>query len=223
MERSKFSQYLFSILRSKMRKNNKNRKGFTLIELLVVIAIIAILAVVVVLTLNPAELLRQSRDSNRMSDFATLKSAIGLYSADVNTSTPMYGANDWIYTYPLGATTTVSYYTGVTSSTFGLTTTVNSYGTTTVVNSRNVNGTGWIPLNFSAISSGAPIGALPVDPTDSTGTPMYAYVYVATSTTYKLSTHMESSKYGNGGPSDVVSTDGGNATGSYEQGTNLSL
>ena len=38
----------------------KRSSGFTLIELLVVIAIIAILAVVVVLTLNPAELLRQS-------------------------------------------------------------------------------------------------------------------------------------------------------------------
>jgi prepilin-type N-terminal cleavage/methylation domain-containing protein len=38
--------------------------GFTLIELLVVIAILAIIAVVVILTLNPAELLRQSRDAN---------------------------------------------------------------------------------------------------------------------------------------------------------------
>src|SRR5208337_1332087 len=65
---------------------NKRRKGFTLIELLVVIAIIAILAVVVILTLNPAELLRQSRDSNRVSDFATLKSALGLYGADVSTT-----------------------------------------------------------------------------------------------------------------------------------------
>jgi prepilin-type N-terminal cleavage/methylation domain-containing protein len=227
MERSKFSQYLFSILRSKMRKNNKNRKGFTLIELLVVIAIIAILAVVVVLTLNPAELLRQSRDSNRMSDFATLKSAIGLYSADVNTSTPMYGsggtASDTLYTYALGAPTTSTTYVGAASTSFGFSSTINSYASMVVVNSRAVDGTGWIPLAFSKISSGAPIGALPVDPTDSTSSPMYIYVYAATSTTYKLSTHMESFKYGNGGPSDVVSTDGGNATGSYEQGTNLSL
>ena len=41
------------------------RSGFTLIELLVVIAIIAILAVVVILTLNPAQLLAQARDSTR--------------------------------------------------------------------------------------------------------------------------------------------------------------
>jgi prepilin-type N-terminal cleavage/methylation domain-containing protein len=53
-----------------------SRKAFTLIELLVVIAIIAILAVVVVLTLNPAEILKQSRDSNRVSDMDTLTHAL---------------------------------------------------------------------------------------------------------------------------------------------------
>src|SRR5271156_6624921 len=60
-------------------KNRKNKKGFTLIELLVVIAIIAILSVVVILTLNPAELLRQSRDSDRISDLCTLRTALALY------------------------------------------------------------------------------------------------------------------------------------------------
>ena len=73
-------------------RNHKKQKGFTLIELLIVIAIIAILAVVVVLTLNPAELLRQARDSNRISDFATIKSALSLYAEDVVTTTPMYGS-----------------------------------------------------------------------------------------------------------------------------------
>ena len=52
-----------------MRKSS--RSAFTLIELLVVIAILAILAVVVVLVLNPAELLKQSRDANRLSDMQT--------------------------------------------------------------------------------------------------------------------------------------------------------
>src|ERR1700677_2137794 len=61
---------------------NKSKKGFTLIELLVVIAIIAILSVVVILTLNPAELLRQNRDSSRLSDMTTLNDAVSLYSQD---------------------------------------------------------------------------------------------------------------------------------------------
>ena len=62
-------------------------KGFTLIELLIVIGIIAVLAVVVLLTLNPAELLRQARDSNRVSDLASLNSALSYYLADVSGAT----------------------------------------------------------------------------------------------------------------------------------------
>ncbi len=57
-----------------MSLNHKERKekAFTLIELLVVIAILAVLAVAVTLILNPAELIRQGRDSIRLSDLATI-------------------------------------------------------------------------------------------------------------------------------------------------------
>lgn len=41
-----------------------NRKGFTLIELLIVIGILAVLATAVIMVLNPAELLKQARDSH---------------------------------------------------------------------------------------------------------------------------------------------------------------
>jgi prepilin-type N-terminal cleavage/methylation domain-containing protein len=217
-----------------MRKNNKNQKGFTLIELLVVIAIIAILAVVVILTLNPAELLRQARDSNRVSDFATLKSALGLYAADVNTTTPMYGsttpATDELYTADsnltaassTGATATSSF-TGAANWGFSAGT-ANTYYAVVSSSVRSINGNGWIPINFSAISSGAPIGALPVDPTNSGN---YFYIYAATSTSYKLAAKTESVKYSysasNDSANDIESTDGGNSSNTYEQGTNLSL
>jgi type II secretory pathway pseudopilin PulG len=62
------------------------RSAFTLIELLVVIAITEILSVVVMLTLNPAELLRQSRDSTRIADMGTLNTALGIFSEDVGSS-----------------------------------------------------------------------------------------------------------------------------------------
>lgn len=207
-------------------KNRKNQKGFTLIELLVVIAIIAVLSVVVILTLNPAELLRQARDSNRVSDMATIKSSLSLFGADVSTSSVnALGVYGTLYAN--------SGLTGVTSATFVgagagnwgfLTASVVTFATTT---SRAVNGTGWIPVNLSAISSGAPIGSLPVDPTNNAS---FTYAFSPSSTVFKVAAKMESVKYSfgggtgvSGGGGDVVSTDGGNNTTTYEVGTNLGL
>jgi len=208
-------------------KNNK-RKGFTLIELLVVIAIIAVLAVVVILSLNPAELLRQARDSNRISDMATLKSAISLYLADqtspnLASSTIGYAQVYFSQLNPPNMSNA--------SSGFSITGTVDfSAASTTGSTNRSVNSTGWIPVNFSAISSGSPLGSLPVDPTNSTtsvatqgGGPLI-YGYGAVSTlTFKLTAHMESAKFATGGTADVETPDGGNSVYTYEQGTNLTL
>jgi len=57
----------------------ESKKGFTLIELLIVIAIIATLATAVILILNPAELLRRTRDSQRLSDIKELQKALQLF------------------------------------------------------------------------------------------------------------------------------------------------
>jgi hypothetical protein len=73
---------------------------------------------------------------------------------------------------------------------------------------------------LSAISAGAPIGVWPVDPVNS-GALMY--IYAATTTSFKLATKMESTKYQANGANDVVSTDGGNNSTTYEQGSNLAL
>jgi prepilin-type N-terminal cleavage/methylation domain-containing protein len=197
-------------------KNIKNRSGFTLIELLVVIAIIAILSVVVILTLNPAELLRQARDSNRVSDMATIKSAESLFEADVATSSAnALGTYGWLYANSGAATSTTGY--GVSNWGYASTTFVTGVSTTA---SRLVNGSGWIPTNLSAISSGAPIGAFPVDPVNNAS---YTYTFAASSTVFKLATKMESVKYNYLGGGDVVSTDGGMNTTTYEQGSNLAL
>ncbi len=55
---------------------DKRKRGFTLIELLIVIGILGILVVAVLLTLNPAEAQKKTRDAKRMKDLATLQSAV---------------------------------------------------------------------------------------------------------------------------------------------------
>jgi len=201
------------------------RKGFTLIELLVVIAIIAILSVVVILTLNPAELLRQSRDSNRISDLSVMKSAVSFYMASVSSpilasSSPAYNeiyySQLWVPTLPIASS--------------GIASVAGANGTGSIL--RTVDSYGWIPINFNAITAGgSPIGNLPIDPVNATTSfdsylnPL-VYAYVATSSpnlSFKMTAHMESSKYGKNGSGDVVSTDGGVAPTVYEAGTNIAL
>ncbi|MFA6994699.1 MAG: type II secretion system protein, partial [Candidatus Paceibacterota bacterium] len=52
------------------------QKSFTLIELLIVIGILAVLVAAIVITLNPAQLLAQARDSKRQQDLSALNQAL---------------------------------------------------------------------------------------------------------------------------------------------------
>lgn len=186
------------------------KRGFTLIELLVVIAIIAILMVVVVITLNPGQLLAQSRDSNRLSDMATLKTALTLYTADVATTTNLAPNTKTCYSYLVSSTCT-TWFPSITN-----------YSVAPSSTGRNVNsatnGVDWLPVNFGAISSGAPFTQLPIDPTNSVTNNLY-YAYTASGTAlWKLDAHMESTKFQQNGTGDVCSTDGGADPVSYELG-----
>jgi len=199
-------------------KNHKKKKGFTLIELLVVIAIIAILAVVVVLTLNPAELLRQARDSQRVSDLGTLKSAISLYLVD--TAIPNLASTSAGYTSCYLSTVSAKG-----TSTCGIFQKTYAGGamSTTALLYRNNNALGWLPVNFSQITYGSPLSSLPVDPAN---TASYYYAYAATTTGgyyFQVNTFMESKKYNASGTNDVVSTDGGPNNQVFESGSQPGL
>ncbi|MGB7958081.1 MAG: prepilin-type N-terminal cleavage/methylation domain-containing protein [Minisyncoccia bacterium] len=220
-------------------KKKSKKKGFTLIELLIVIAIIAILSVVVVLTLNPAEMLRRSRDSNRASDLSIIKTSISLYLADVS-STSM-GASATCYIGLLAGQSSAALWEAPSSSPtvasqancvqwFNSAPTLESSSSNRGVNgTTTIAGVGWIPINLSLVSSGAPIGQWPIDPSTAPGTSatnaghFYSYVPGASNNAYKLAAKMESTLYSNGGSGDLESTDGGVDPYMYEQGTNLAL
>jgi len=187
------------------------KKGFTLIELLVVIAILAVLMSVVVVTINPAEMLKKTRDTKRISDLDALRTALNLYITDQGSLSSLTTGNCYVY----GSSFTG---TGITCS------------ATTTEDSQAVDGTGWIPLNFATISSGSPLSTLPVDPKptasgDASVSGWHAYVFKASSasTTFKLMANMESTYYSNTGTGDVESKDGGILTEIYEIGSDMSL
>lgn len=184
-------------------------KGFTLIELLIVIAIVAVLSMAVYLYINPVQLLKQSRDSNRISDLSTLQSAIALYQSDVSESS--LGTPGVCY---------MASSVGTSTALCGLYfQTASSTATST---SQALDGTGWLPINFLQISSGNPISQLPLDPLGGND-PDFFYSYITDSSRFKLAAKMESQLFGPGGDKDVALGDGGISASTYEAGTGLAL
>ncbi|MCX6755022.1 MAG: type II secretion system protein [Candidatus Nomurabacteria bacterium] len=213
----------------------KNRKsGFTLLELLIVIAILAILSVALVIVLNPAETLKKSRDAQRMSDLSTMKTAIGLYLTSTTSPTlGSSGANSTCKLVPStawGAAGTYKIWYSLPSSSAITDVSLDASTVTTpavqVATPSLADGTGWIPINFTALTGGSPISNLPVDPTNTISTLsavastdlVYRYACSQTPLAYEIDAQLESSAY-----SGSLTTDGGNSTAYYETGTNLSI
>jgi prepilin-type N-terminal cleavage/methylation domain-containing protein len=199
-------------------------KAFTLIELLIVIAIIAILSIVVVLALNPAELLRQSRDQNRLSDLDTLTHALSLYQTDqsVISGPGSLGSSTLVYVSIPDPNASTS--AGSNCGSLGLPALPagSAYHCAGPNFYRKTDGTGWLPLNFSSITTGSPLGSLPIDPQNASSSRLY-YTYVTNGSKYEVTAGMESSKYKLGGSNDVITNDGGILASVYEKGSQLGL
>lgn len=200
------------ILGNDPKKTVISEKSFTLIELLIVIGILAILATAVLLVLNPTELLKQSRDSVRLSDLSSLNSAIGIYQAEGKTS---LGTQNKVYVSIADSSATCA--------NLGLPSLPSGWAYVCVPSSTltKVDATGWVPVNFTSISAGSPLGTLPLDPINTTSTGDY-YTYV-TGGSWELEATLEAEKNNLGGNLSRVSTDGGTEPGLYEIGTNLAL
>jgi prepilin-type N-terminal cleavage/methylation domain-containing protein len=173
-----------------MSHSSSRRSGFTLVEMLIVIGIIAVLSVVIILTLNPAQLLEQNRDSHRVADLTSLNAAIGLYySANVGS----LGSTSILYVSIPDPTATSS--AGDQCQGLGLPTAPSGtiYSCAASSTYRNVNGTGWIPINLSLAPGGASLSAWPVDPVNQTSSGLY-YTYSTDGTDFIVTSIPESTK-----------------------------
>ena len=179
----------------------QQKKGFTLIELLIVIGIIGVLAAAVVVVLNPAQLLAQARDSTRISDLASISSALALYAVDV--ATPTFGTT--AYTTHSSATDC--------DSTLAIDVAANPGYTT--------DGFGWVEVVLDDVSGGSPIPTLPRDPSQS-ATQYYCYLGDNTNKTWELVTQLESIKFTTA-PNDREADDGGDNAEWYEIGSDPGL
>jgi hypothetical protein len=160
-----------------------------------------------IIVINPAEMLRKARDSQRISDLNTLKTAISVYLTDV--ASPSMGNTTYTYTH-VGTAKCISPWNAAAGASI----------------TQTVDGNGWIPINFTTISGGSPIGSLPVDPnpTAYNANPGRYYVYLlSANNTFELLANMESTYYSKSGSGDVESKDGGKIDSLYEVGTNLAL
>lgn len=147
----------------------KGSEGFTLIELLVVIAIIAILATVIYFVINPFQIRKESNDTNRMADLATLQSAISLAMTDATGS----------------AATVLCYNTTAPC--------IGASNNTSDPNNRKNDGSGWVKVNFAGLkNSNLPV--LPVDPINNS---TYHYTYQTNSAgdAWEVDAVLESDKY----------------------------
>ncbi len=203
-----------------------NKKGFTLIELLVVIAILAVLMSVVVITINPAEMLKKTRDTKRVSDLDALRTALNLYITDQgNLGNIVATGTGKCYTHSIAS--------GPLNPTSGSLASSCSSSAVSTTASQAVDGTGWIPIPFSTITSGNPLSVLPVDPTAKLGngandcgpSGWHAYVFRGNSSTanFKIMANMESGYYSASGTGDVENADGGKYSDIYEVGSDMNL
>jgi len=142
----------------------RKQSAFTLVELLIVIGILAALASVAVLILSPVEMVKESRDSIRLNDLSSLNTALGIFSTDRSGSS--MGASSTVYISIPYASADCGYGSG---NPLNLSPIPSgwSYACQTEANHRNIDSSGWIPVDFSSISYGTPFSVLPVDPINS--------------------------------------------------------
>ncbi len=178
-------------------------KSFTLLELLIVIGIIAVLSTALIMVIRPAEQFRKGRDSSRVSQLDSLRTALNMALME-NVS---LGEDHTVYlSLPSNDPS---------CSDLSLPPLPNlwTYHCSNSSNYRKIDGTGWIPINFTELVT-VNLPALPIDPLNNT---TYYFTYT-TGGSYELTALLESSER-----HEPAINDGDAFPGLYAVGTSLNL
>ncbi|MCL5011811.1 MAG: LamG domain-containing protein [Patescibacteria group bacterium] len=185
----------------------RNTQGFTLMELLIAISIIAIVVVLALVVLQPVEYFRRGRDAQRSADLNSLSALIARQTYAGPRIT--LGSPQIVYISLPDASSTCGSWTALPVLPAGW-----AYHCATTAAYRNIDGTGWLPVDVSGLHT---ISSLPLDPTNDTN---HFYVYVVDANKkYVLTALFESEK----NIKTVASQDGGTDDARYEVGTNMAL
>lgn len=191
-------------------KHNPLTKGFTLIELIIVIALIAFLATTVILVVNPARIFQEARDARRIADLSQMNQAVLLtMSSSVPSLGSCAGSTAPRCYQNVGASNCVARYVATTPAM-----------TANTIASQSVAGSGWVPINLTLATLGAPLTAWPIDQRNN-GTYFYSYM-CDTAGHWEFTANMESTRYSTG-TDDAEGKDGGNQDTLFEIGTNVGL
>ena len=164
--------------------------------------------------------LTPSNDSTRLSDMNTLQSAIALTQSGSKPAS--MGSPKTVHVSipdPQATTTSGSNCASLSLPVLPAGYTYHCSGPSYY---QKTDGTGWIPINFSSVTTGSPLGTLPIDLTNTASSRLY-YTYTTNGSQYETTAVMESPEYKLGGANDVISQDGGTLATVYEKGTKLGL
>lgn len=193
------------------------KKGFTLIELLVVLGLIAILAAILIVIINPVKIFQRARDSQRTGDLRNLDQALTAYIVENSQTGNIYLSGTSSNAQCLGGTgSSTIFVSNAWSATGTFPAPSGNFTTISGKSSRAVDGTGWLPVNFSSVGI-LQLSSLPVDPTNVTTTVAYYYAYACkTDLTYELNARLEANL-------SAMANDGGDTNALYEVGPNKNI
>jgi len=186
-------------------------KSLTFLEVLITLTILSIVSILVVGLLKPQETFKAARDTKRITSIKQIEKAIELYltenqSLDLGSSTIIY------ISLPDNSPTCSAWISQLPPLPSG-------YEYRCSANPQNIDGTGWIPIDFTK-SSITNISSLSTDPINS---PPYYFAYVADNNkkSFEITAYLESER--NKGENSVSANDYGTNIYLYEGGSDKGL